>query len=401
MDILFVAYGGGHINALVPVAKLAKDAGHNARVLALTTARRTATAAGLDPIPLSNYMDLAGENAEVYGEELVAGLGSGPVEPSESVAYLGASFAELAEDVGEDQAYDIYSKHGRSKFLPERFFERILKALRPDVVVATSAPRSERAAILAARRQKIPAVCVVDLFATAEAEWVCDNQYANRVCVLSGRVKDRLVSRRRMADDIIVTGNPAFDELRSENFVSAGRGIRQRLGWNDRFVVGWASQLEPESHPFTGRAGDPELPVRIEECLVEWASAMPDRALAVRLHPSERRPSPAKSDSVRISAPSEPVEAMLHSCDCLVTMASTVGLQAALVGLPVVTYDASVLAEGAPYSEMGISLGVTRIDDIELAIDAVRKGEWRSSSGLASPGNAAAAVLRCAESLIQ
>lgn len=401
MKILFVAYGGGHINALAPVAKLAREVGHNARVLALTTARRVAIADGLDPIPLSNYIDIGGANAEVYGKELAARLGSGPLEPSESVAYLGASFAELAEDVGEDQAYATYAKHGRSKFLPKRFFERILKALRPDVVVATSAPRSERAAILAARRLRIPAVCVVDLFATAEAEWTCDNQYANRVCVLSDRVRERLVSGGRIADDIIVTGNPAFDELKSEEFISAGREIRKRKGWKDRFVVGWASQVEPEIHPFTDRAGDPELPLRIEECLVKWTLAMPEGALAVRHHPSERRPPPAESDSIRFSEPSESVEAMLHSCDCLVTMASTVGLQAALVGLPVVTYDASVLAEGAPYSGMGISLGVTRIDDLASALDAVRTGEWRPSAGLVSPGEAAAAVLRCAESLIQ
>lgn len=400
MKLLFVAYGGGHINALVPVAKLARRAGHSVVVIALTTARRAAINAGLEPLSMSSLSPFAGEGAERYGRELAQAVSGGPVGFEESAAYLGTSFAELVEDLGEKNAYKAYGESGRSIFLPVRFFERALRSLAPDVVVATSAPRSERAAIMAAGRCRIPAVCVVDLFATAEVDWVGENGYANRVCVVSESVKQHLVDQGRTPHDIFVSGNPAFDGLADSTCVEAGRKVRAQAGWEQRFVVAWASQPEPARHPFTGERGNVKLPQKLEKSLVSWAAAQCGRGLIVRHHPNESRRQPTPSSTVRFSSPDEPVEAMLHSCDCLVTIASTVGLQAALIGLPVVTYDSSILTSGAPYSSIGMSLGISDLGELPTALETIRTGKWQSTSGLAVPGEAALNVLQCAESLV-
>lgn len=399
MNLLFVAYGGGHINALLPVARLAQESGHSVRIIGLTTAQRVATGAGFDPDPLSAFLEHGAAGAGEYGDRLAADLKGGQIDHSESVAYLGISFAEMVEDFGEDEAWQIYERYGRSKFLPVQFFTRVLSSLRPDAVIATSAPRSERAAILAADKLGIPSVCVVDLFAMAESEWLKDNRYASVVCVLSDEVKSRLISLGRSDGDIVVTGNPAFDELVSDKFVQDALRYRDKMNWQDRFVVGWASQVEPAVHPFTGQKGDPDLPERIESALMDWTLASSDRALVVRHHPSEVRAEPIVGPSIQVSRKDQPVEVLLHACDCLVTIASTVGLQAALVGRPVITYDASVLSKGAPYSEMGVSVGVNALTELAPAIEMMRSGAWRCEAGLARPGDSASSVLACVESL--
>ena len=57
------------------------------------------------------------------------------------------------------------------------------------------------------------------------------------------------------------------------------------------------------------------------------------------------------------------------SVSVVVTMTSTVGIEGLLLGKPLVTIDTSVFREDAPYSAMGLSLGVTDLDDLESALD--------------------------------
>ena len=55
LDVLFVAYGGGHIQAIVPVAQRMQAQGYTISVFAVTTAIAVAEASGL---PHFSYSDL-------------------------------------------------------------------------------------------------------------------------------------------------------------------------------------------------------------------------------------------------------------------------------------------------------------------------------------------------------
>ena len=167
-SVLFVCYGSGHVRMVVPVARALRDAGlARVQVLAFTTAAPVVREAGLHLLQVQNFTRAQDAAALVRGRALAAALG--PVaDPHESAAYLGLCFGELADTVGEDEAWRRYRSQGRQAFLPVTLLSRILGAVAPDLLVATNSPRGERAAILAARSLGIPSVCLVDLFAVDE-----------------------------------------------------------------------------------------------------------------------------------------------------------------------------------------------------------------------------------------
>ena len=58
--------------------------------------------------------------------------------------------------------------------------------------------------------------------------------------------------------------------------------LRRAQGWEGRRVVLWPEQAEPALHPFDGRPGDPTLPDRAREALLDWVALNPDAVLCVR-----------------------------------------------------------------------------------------------------------------------
>lgn len=391
---------------LVPVIKMAIARGHDVSVLGLTTARAVLEKAGVSCIGFSELWHHAAPSARIYGEALAADLGSGGVvSHEESVAYLGISFADLVAEHGEAEARGMYAREGRHAFLPVAFFTRVLDALRPDVVVATNSPRAERAALLASGILGIRAVCAVDLFALQEVRWIGQPGYADRICVLNEAVRGMFLAHGRSPDEVVVTGNPAFDMLNAPETVTAGRALRAERGWDDsRITVLWASQIEPAHHPFNGAPGDPSLPRQVERMLRGMVAGDDTWRLVVRYHPSEREafvPAP----HVCFSPTSEPLAVLLHAVDVAVVTASTVGLEAWIAGRPVVTVDCSVFTEDAPYSRMGVSTGVADPAELPLALKRVL-ATVRNQAGVGvtvpdkTTTNAATAVLGVIETLL-
>ena len=164
--LLFVAYGGGHVTMLIPVAQRAFEHGHEVIFLGLTTAQAVLAQAGIAHIGFADLWNFAAPEARRYGRQLAAQLQhGGPVPLAESEAYLGISFADLVATQGEDAATRAFADLGRRSFLPVGFLERVIAHLRPAIVVATNSPRAEQAAILAAGRLDVLSLCLVDLFA--------------------------------------------------------------------------------------------------------------------------------------------------------------------------------------------------------------------------------------------
>jgi hypothetical protein len=403
--ILLVAYGGGHVALLAPLALTLQKAGRPFTFLALTTA-----GAYLDrlDIPYIGFHHLEGaQEAEVqtYGEALAQDLPvGGPVPREETVAYLGLNYRELVREHGQVGAQMLFQERGRQAFLPVPVFERLLESLKPALVVATNSPRSERAAILAARRVGIPAICAVDIFALQEVQWIGVPGYADRVCVLNEQVRQMFIEHDRKPEEVVVTGNPAFDRLTSTQAVQAGAQLRQDRIWNDGLItILWASQIEPERHPFTDRLGDPSLPRRIEAYLREFVAVNEGFRLVVRYHPSEHeifKP----GLGVEFSPIGEDLGALLHAVEVVVVTASTVGLEASLAGRSVISVDASIFTADAPYSEMGISTGVKMIEDLGPVLHkfavTYRRGKLRESTLLVTEMTATQKVMQVIDSLL-
>lgn len=386
--VLFVCYGSGHVRMVLPVAKaLQASSRADVAVLGLTTAAPVVRAEGLKLLQFKDFAGAADEAALQKGRELLASLGD-VQDRDESAAYLGLCYADLEAEAGPAEAQRRYAELARQAFLPVRTMSRILEAVAPDLVVVTNSPRAERAAALAAGRLGIPCVCVVDLFAVDEVRWIGAADYAQRVCVLNEGVRQFLLQAGRRPEQVVVTGNPAFDSLQDPANVRAGRELRRHHGWDGRRVILWAAQEEPAVHPFSGRPGDPSLPSRVLQELLAWTLANPDAVLCVRPRPGQAEPVLSAGGQVVLTGQDWPLPALLHAVDVVVTLNSTVGLEGHLAGARLIQVLGSVFDEAMPLARFGAADTAVPLGELKPALERWTREPRRSASQAAQAATA-------------
>jgi hypothetical protein len=403
--VFFVTYGGGHAAALAPVMSALLRKTMDLRILALTTAMSYLTLRSIEAWSMADVCSV------VKGYRGVRRVGRllakeqihhSSISRADSEAYLGVGFHALVRSHGLRQAKVIYGQGGRQHFRPVDFFRSWFEQQRPAVVVATSAPRSERAALEAARDLGIPSVCVVDLFAPFEIEWCASPDYASKICVLDGTVAQRFLSQGVPADRVVVTGNPAFDRLARLDVNQLRSDTRRAMGIKDgEWVVSWMSQPEPAHHPFSEAAGDPTLPEQIERYLVAGLRDRPEVNLVLRHHPSEDRRKELDGGRVRYSDVTHPLDELLCASDCVLTCSSTVGLEAALLGIPVVQCMDSIFSHDLPLAELGYAKSVERYAQLWPVIDAVLRLPPRQIEHCLPSSDASSAGDRVADNIFQ
>lgn len=374
--ILFVSYGGGHINALLPLIKALKKERVEVLILALTTSAKVLNDEGINYYSYSDFADQYSNNWYEYGKLLIGEENDDPINPvsyEESLAYHGINFVDLVSLHGEKIALSLYKKHGRQCFLPINFMKFILKSLSIDLLVATSAPRSERASFEAARDLGIASVCVIDLFAVKEVNWLSSDNYTSYYCVLNDEVKKHLIGSNIPEEKILVTGNPAFDSLIKYKGTSSEE-FRAAKGWSKKdMVILFASQPEPTTHPLQeGQVGNPSLPLNVESELRRHISKSSNLKLVVRYHPSQSV-SFSKQKGVYLSPNSEPLAQLLHAVDLCITFTSTVGLQAHLIGKPVISHRGSIFSADCPFPQMGVAEPVNNTQEMLRLVENYQK----------------------------
>ena len=360
MKIFVVTYGGGHAALVAPVIRELLENGHAVTVLGLTTAAQYLKEQGIKTI---GYSDLNGANdddVQRWGNMLAQDVpNNGTVNIVETKAYLGLNFRELVIKHGESEAFNLYEEYGRQAFLPVEVMKSALNCYKPDLLIATNSPRTERASIIAAGELYIPSICIVDLFALQEVQWIGQPGYADKICVLNESVRQMFINSGREPHEVVVTGNPAFDRLIKHETKLAGLKLKQDKNWNDgKINLLWASQPEPTKHPFNDKVGDPTLPRRIERELRSFVAKHDGFRLIVRYHPSETEKFEPQ-ERVEFSPASENIAVLLNAVDIVVVLTSTVGLEAYLAKKIVISVDCSVFTLDAPFSKLGISRGVS------------------------------------------
>ena len=191
---LFVTYGGGHVALVCPLAQAMMSKGYTVKILALTTAQAYLKQRGVPFVGYSDMPESKAQDVQEYGRALAGEMGQAQkIDLAEAVAYLGLNYKDLVLGNGREKAEILYRQKGRQAFCPVRVMKTFLEREMPDIVIATTSPRSEKAAILAAGQLGVRCVCLVDLFAKQEVQWVGQPGYANKVCVLNENVRDFLL----------------------------------------------------------------------------------------------------------------------------------------------------------------------------------------------------------------
>ena len=396
---LFVTYGGGHVGMVLPVVREleAQWPGVDCQLLALTTGHLKAKAQR----PTLGYHDLLhlvdAHAARQWGERLSEGNTSPDVPIQETMAYLGINYLDLIAQHGEAGAAEIYRQQGRYGFLPLHFMHRVIEALQPDVVVATNSPRSEQAALEAAKGLGIPSVGMVDLFGLDSDTYVMREVKPDWTCVIAEQVRERLVNRGFAAEGVVVTGNPAFDGLFTEDNRRRANAFLVERGWQDLRPVLFAGHWEPQAHPATPVPIGQALPREIEAVLRAHVRQRPDLALMVRYHPSDWTHYPRRADEPRIhfsEPPKEPIHPLILAASAVVVQTSTVGLESAVAGKAVISVENSPAAHiWFSLAAQGVSTPCAQPMDLPHTLDQVLDGAATSASpAFRSDGRAASRV---------
>lgn len=399
--VLFVTYGGGHVGMALPVMRELEVLLPSVRatLMALTIGHLKAKAVRPDTLGYRDFLHLVdADAARAWGERLSDGNTSPDVPLDETIAYLGINYLDLIAQHGKAGAADLYREQGRYGFRPLYFMRRVIDALRPDVVVTTNSPRSERAALDVAREFRIPSVGMVDLFGLDSDTYVLHTPKPDWTCVISETVRQRLISRGFPADSVIVTGNPAFDGLFSlENEAKAKQFVAERE-WQDLFPILWSGHLETaisDEHDKFAGAG---LGSTVEQTLRRYVQTRSDVALIVRYHPSEWHHFPrlAEQDRVYFSMPAnDPIHSLVLASRAVVVQNSTVGVESAIAGRPVISLEfATSVKNSFSLAQMGVSTPCDQLTDLASILDRILSMPAEVPQEYASDGRAAQRVAR-------
>lgn len=404
---LFVCYGGGHSAMLIPlIHALRVRPGWQTAVLALTTAGPQMTRAGIRHFGYRELMHDDDVLARDWGRRLLADSHNphSGVSVEESAAYLGLSFVDLIERLGEDEALRRYRDLGRHAFMPIGPLRRALDRARPDIVITTNAPKSERAALLVAQERSLPTIYIDDLLAmnAVNPRPFVPPPSASRYCVASRVAADNLVAAYGIERGAIrFTGNPAFDRL-------ARLGSEERSA--ARTALGFGSSHRVVAYMGSGPI-DPPVVTHMAALVREVAGG----ALVVRRHPGSR--TTAVEEFARAVGPDAMVvddidlDVVLSASDVVMTVASTTAVEALLLGrgliqlgdgtgIPRMTGDRPT---NLPLYEYGASELLDDLHALPAAIESALTRDQRELESARSvfvrPGDAVNSIVREADQL--
>ena len=396
--VLFVSYGGGHIGMVLPVMRELESLllGVDCSLMALTTGHLRARATRPDALGYKDFLRLVDAGAaRAWGERLSEGNTSPDVPLDETIAYLGINYLDLIAQHGAAGAAELYREQGRYGFRPLHFMRRVMDALQPDAVVATNSPRSERTALDVAGERGLPAIGMVDLFGLDIDTYVLHQPKPAWTCVISEGVRQRLIARGFPAEGVVVTGNPAFDGLFSKTNAEKARSFVDRQGWQGLTPILWTGHLEPPDASDPMFAG-PLLGLEVERVLRDLVRVRDDLALIVRYHPNEWHQFPRVPEQHRVhfSKPSEePIHPLVLASRAVVVQNSTVGLESAIAGRPVVSLEfADTVKNSYSMATMGVSVPCHRLPDLLSVLNQVLSQPETHAQEYASDVRAASRV---------
>ena len=327
---LLLSYGGGHANIIIAVASELARRDVAFDLIGLTTAFAAFGRAGLSPLDATALVDPAQDAAHFAAVERYLPLETHPdITPTQTHAYFALGFADLAERFGTEEAHLRVSAQGRKAFEPVSIFTRYFTRETPSLLIVTTSPRFELAAIRAARRCGIGSLAVGDHFLVSEMAAITSGDHADHLVVLAEAVAQRLRDAGGTLPQLHALGNPAFDSLTPHPQDAARREeLRKRLGFKGKKVLFW-----PLGGAAQSGSGERLLTADEVAALLEPTMRNDDNwRYLMRAHPNWR------AEHSKLCPPDLSPEDCLLACDLVVAESTTLGLQALLRGIPVIAF---------------------------------------------------------------
>jgi hypothetical protein len=388
--VLFVTYGGGHAKMVAPVVReLMGNPQVHIEVLALTVGGVIFRNEGLPYKGYKDFITQGDEAALAWGRQLAAQhpeSGIIGIEEAESIAYLGLCYWDLVTRFGETEAARLWDEKGRHAFLPISILERIVRHIMPDLVVTTNCPKSEHAAVIAAKKLGIPTLSMVDLFGVQHFYTLeSDTMTVLTECVIESLLESGVKQPR---EAFLVTGNPAFDPALEY------RGPTDYVWRHQHFP-----QIPPDAKlvlwtdmPAYWNLAEHSLYTRdTEEILSDLdmmynAAKENDAYLLIRPHPSQPRDLFDQwiteiADPCVLYAGGLSLYPLLKAVDILVTYTCTTALEAVLMYRRCIQLEKRCPGGSAdmPISDMGLAWKAQGANDMSQVMNQAlnNKLEWQ------------------------
>jgi len=254
---------------------------------------------------------------------------------------------------------------------------------RPDVlVILDECGLYGKAAIFAGKNAGLPTVAIqhgvlgesnIDLLRTAEelADGLTPsyNPTPDKTLVSGEYYKTLLTDFGHSEDSIVPLGQPKYDILAKADKIFNKERIRKTFG-----IKPHEKMLLLASQPFPNEENKTFF-----KSLFKAVKKIPKIKLVIKLHPNEYDSSLHKNTAkeagvdVAIIKDINTLE-LLYACDALITVSSTVALEAMILGKPVLIANLAGKPAQVPYVESGAAVGVYKDSDMIPIIKKVLFG---------------------------
>jgi hypothetical protein len=359
MKILATSYGGSHIKTIEPILIELSIRGHECIYMPQTVAS-IKPHLGIKNIAFLDYSNNTDYEILKYGKKLAIKHHNPRVMSyEESVVYLGTIFKELVSQIGEDLAWQNYNEIGLRACNPVRFMLNLLDIECPDFVIATNAPRMERALLNAAVIKRIPNICVVDFQGLRAIDWLKSPEYCDHIAVGAQVTIDKLIENGRSPKSIHLTGSPLFGNINKPEIIKFAKNWKIENNLTNQILILFIEQPDFKY---------PNLPAEIRIRLNEICKKN-NYKMITRFHPSLKQEIKPKYLGEVISPASEMVEMVVNACDVCVTMTSTVGWMALMANKPLININ---LSSTSCYMSIKEDDGAMQVNSLENLQDALR-----------------------------
>ncbi len=195
------------------------------------------------------------------------------------------------------------------------------------------------------------------------------------IAVISPYARDAHLRMGAPEKNVFITGQPRFDLI--QRVKTNGREVLEKLNIPaGKGVVVLATQ--PLHSLWTEEERKEFL-----ETIIEGLEQLPEKQLVIKLHPAEEeedyRALLGKTGWQVVLCRDIDLYALLRACELLITVHSTVALEAMILGKPVITVNLTGRPDVMPYAASGAALGVYRPEDLVPAMTrALSDPETRS-----------------------
>lgn len=197
------------------------------------------------------------------------------------------------------------------------------------------------------------------------------------IAVISAFAKKAYVQMGVPPEKIFITGQPRFDSIHNKKFNRDELKAELKVPENKHLAV-LATQ------PLVGFIWTEKDNEKFIEMVCNAVRKIPKTVLVIKIHPVESIElyqmilKNIKEDSVIVCQDIELYE-LLNACDILMTVHSTVALEAMIFDKPVITINLMERPDVFPYAESGAAIGVYRKENLVEAIrNSLFDGEIKS-----------------------